>query len=136
MFALVLARAAVMAVCLSAAFGLTACAPATSEYSSPSPAVASYVARSDAIDIEDDGLPAQSPPPMHLRHRPDDPSEPFSRNYGGTNPASAAKQNGDANQPDASQTATVVPDAAYPYIPSDLPPAFRRQLAAAMDQAE
>jgi hypothetical protein len=32
--------------------------------------------------IEDDGLPAQTAPPARIRQLPDDPSEPFSPNYG------------------------------------------------------
>lgn len=75
------------------------------------------------IDVEDDGLPAQSPPSRGLRYAPDDPSEPFSRNYGGVNPS-----------------ATGVPAAAGPApqhhpgpnIPDDLPPAFRQKLVTAM----
>ncbi len=35
------------------------------------------------VEIEDDGLPVQSPPPARIREEPDDPSEPFSPNYGG-----------------------------------------------------
>ena len=34
------------------------------------------------IVIEDDGLPSQFPPRLRPRHEPDDPSEPFSPNYG------------------------------------------------------
>lgn len=33
-------------------------------------------------ELEDDGLPSQVAPPANRRHDPDDPSEPFSRNYG------------------------------------------------------
>lgn len=75
------------------------------------------------IDLEDDGLPAQSPPSKAVRFAPDDPTEPFSRNYGGVNPS-----------------ATGVPAAAgpapqqhpVPDIPDDLPPAFRQKLVTAM----
>lgn len=34
------------------------------------------------VDLEDDGLPAQTPPMTNRRPMPDDPSEPFSPNYG------------------------------------------------------
>ncbi|MBR2536801.1 MAG: adhesin [Hyphomicrobium sp.] len=83
-----------------------------------------HVAMAQAtIDIEDDGLPAQSPPSKAVRHAPDDPSEPYSRNYGGINPS-----------------VTGVPAAAgpapqqhpVPDIPDDLPPAFRQKLVTAM----
>lgn len=39
---------------------------------------------SPPVEIEDDGLPSQSPPVWRTRVEPDDPSEPFSPNYGGT----------------------------------------------------
>jgi hypothetical protein len=32
--------------------------------------------------MEDDGLPAQVAPLVAIRNEPDDPSQPFSRNYG------------------------------------------------------
>ena len=38
-------------------------------------------------EVEDDGLPAQVAPPVAIRQAPDDPSEPFSRNYGPKPPA-------------------------------------------------
>lgn len=34
------------------------------------------------VDMEADGLPAQTPPPRREASEPDDPSEPFSPNYG------------------------------------------------------
>jgi hypothetical protein len=34
------------------------------------------------VEIEDDGLPAQIAPSAAIRNDPDDPSQPFSRNYG------------------------------------------------------
>ncbi len=33
-------------------------------------------------ELEDDGLPSQTPPPANRRQEPDDPREPFSPNYG------------------------------------------------------
>lgn len=33
-------------------------------------------------ELEDDGLPSQVPPPMNRRREADDPSEPYSPNYG------------------------------------------------------
>ena len=43
-------------------------------------------------DLEDDGLAAQTPPPKSIRFQADDPTQPWSRNYGravmiGANPA-------------------------------------------------
>ncbi len=98
---------------------LTGCASTPRQYSANDV----RVAQAAVIDVEDDGLPAQTPPPARARQMPDDPSEPFSRNYGGENP---------------SRTTTVEPDEPkaprlpQPAIPSDLPPAFRKQLAAAI----
>ncbi|MCL4764787.1 MAG: hypothetical protein KJZ80_00960 [Hyphomicrobiaceae bacterium] len=54
------------------------------------------------VVLEDDGMPAQTPPVRRSRTESDDPSEPFSPNYGPPVP---------------------------PPLPADLPPAFRRQLA-------
>jgi hypothetical protein len=34
------------------------------------------------VEMEADGLPPQVPPPVGMRRQPDDPSEPFSPNYG------------------------------------------------------
>ena len=39
-------------------------------------------AQSERVVLEDDGLPAQVAPSSAIRQQPDDPSEPFSRNYG------------------------------------------------------
>ena len=41
-------------------------------------------------EVEDDGLPAQVAPSVAVRQGPDDPSEPFSRNYGPKPPARLA----------------------------------------------
>ena len=111
----VLARASAVVV-LSA---LAGCASTPRQYTANDV----RVAQAAVIDVEDDGLPAQTPPPARVRHLPDDPSEPFSRNYGGENP---------------SRTTTVAPEEPkaprlpQPLIPGDLPPAFRKQLAAAV----
>ncbi len=47
----------------------------------PPPAAAAAVAATD-VELEDDGLPPQAPPPAGIRRMPDDPSAPWSRNYG------------------------------------------------------
>jgi len=45
--------------------------------------VAGYRKVAPPIDLEDDGIEAQTPPPARrLKNEPDDPSEPFSPNYG------------------------------------------------------
>jgi len=36
----------------------------------------------ERAEVEEDGLPAQVAPVSAIRQQPDDPSEPFSRNYG------------------------------------------------------
>jgi hypothetical protein len=38
--------------------------------------------QAERAETEDDGLPAQVAPTSAIRRTPDDPSEPFSRNYG------------------------------------------------------
>jgi len=75
------------------------------------------------IEVEDDGLPAQTPPPVRVRMMPDDPSEPFSPNYG--------------RRPVASTPAESTPrSAVHAALPDDLPPAFRKGLMAAMVRDE
>lgn len=39
-------------------------------------------AQAALAETEDDGLPAQVSPPWAIRRGPDDPNEPYSRNYG------------------------------------------------------
>jgi len=34
------------------------------------------------VEVEDDGIEAQRPPPLRAQRVPDDPTEPYSRNYG------------------------------------------------------
>ena len=40
-------------------------------------------APSAPVEMEDDGRPAQIPPSLAAHNLPDDPREPWSRNYGG-----------------------------------------------------
>jgi hypothetical protein len=49
------------------------------------------------VDMEDDGRPAQLPPRVAVARAPDDPSEPWSPNYGG--PASRPQQSPVAARP-------------------------------------
>ena len=74
-------------------------------------------------EVEDDGLPAQTPPSQGIRQTPDDPSEPFSRNYGGINPSASSAPLAEDPAPH---------QAPPPKIPHDLPAAFRQKLAAAV----
>jgi hypothetical protein len=116
-----IARTAVAAVLAA----LGGCASQNSNTTAQYSAEAMRLAQAQT-EIEDDGLPAQVPPPTRIRQTADDPSEPYSRNYGGGNPsASAAPTDEPAPQ-----------RAPQPVIPSDLPPAFREKLAAALSADE
>lgn len=116
------ARAAVAAVVAA----LGGCAsnppPSTAQYSGANVRVAQAV-----TEVEDDGLPAQTPPAPRARQTPDDPAEPYSRNYGGVNPSASAAP---LAEPDVPQHAPP------PKIPSDLPPAFRQKLATVLAENE
>ena len=117
------ARAAAVAI----AALLAGCASHPATYSSASPVYTAEVAQGPRAETEDDGLPAQAPPPVGIRQLPDDPNEPFSPNYGGANPSAQTRVKTQPARP------ALVP---RHNIPEDLPPAFRRQLAAALDEAE
>ena len=54
---------------------------------------AAQIARMPTPEVEDDGLPVQTPP-QRAAQEPDDPSEPFSRNYGSpvASPAAAMRR--------------------------------------------
>ncbi len=115
---------------LAALLGLAGCSSAqTNSYTSDNVAVAKpqAVAQAAVVEVEDDGLPAQTPPSGRIRQLPDDPNEPFSRNYGGVNPSSSVS--------DESTPSGRIPDAA-PAVPHDLPPDFRRKLVTALAQDE
>lgn len=75
--------APVLAIALALAAG--GCAESRSRYAEADHvrAVPPQVAQAEAVELEDDGLPAQVPPPLR-RARPevDDPSQPWSPNYG------------------------------------------------------
>jgi hypothetical protein len=62
------------------------------------------------IEMEEDGLPAQTPPNMR-RAEPDDPSEPYSPNYGraGSEPAPPRKPLAETLEPPAPLPAPVLP---------------------------
>ena len=115
---------------LAALLGLAGCSSAqTNSYTAENAAVAppQAVAQAAAVDVEDDGLPAQTPPSDRIRQLPDDPNEPYSRNYGGENPSSSVLEQSSSpgNNPEVN-----------PAVPHDLPPDFRRKLVSALAQDE
>jgi hypothetical protein len=113
---------------LAALTGLAGCASTgANSYTADHAAVAPPVAVAEAVEIEDDGLPAQTPPSDRIREMPDDPSEPYSRNYGGPNPVPVRAR--------APEQWEKVPDQ-VPDIPVDLPEEFRRKLVTALAQDE
>jgi hypothetical protein len=118
------ARAAIVPLLFAvAALGEAGCAADQNTYYANAPAVAAYSRQvASSVQIEDDGLPSQAPPLARIRQMPDDPTQPYSRNYGGPNPAviehASPERAGNAPQQ-------------HRVIPADLPPAFRRQLAQA-----
>jgi len=62
---------------------VTACALVVAGCAGPSAERSSTLqAQVHRMQMEDDGLPRQTPPPPRVRGEPDDPSEPFSPNYG------------------------------------------------------
>jgi hypothetical protein len=112
----------VAAAVMIAALGGCASTPADS--SAHVTANALRVAQSTQVtDVEDDGLPAQTPPAVSSAHVTDDPSEPYSRNYGGANPSASAGPllPGPIDDREPKQQ-----------LPKDLPPAFRQKLLAAL----
>jgi hypothetical protein len=114
---------------LAALLGLSGCSSAgTTQYSAENTQVAPARIAQAATEVEDDGLPSQSPPPVRIHQMPDDPNEPFSRNYGGGNPAAVPAE--------AHDTPTITPPVAKPIMPADLPPAFRQKLVTALSQDE
>ena len=122
------AARAVVARVASAAMLATLAGCASNQTTSSAQQVGANVRVAQVVtEVEDDGLPAQVPPTQRVRQMPDDPSQPFSRNYGGPNPsASAAPLAEPASEPEKPN----------PKIPDDLPPAFRQKLAAAMAEDE
>lgn len=77
-------------------------------------------------DIEDDGREAQAPPPRRIREVPDDPTEPYSRNYGSAAPRRTAETS--VTGPGSAALRAAAPNT----IPADLPPAFRDKLVSAL----
>ena len=61
---------------------LGACASGQSGTSAPTARLTAPPGTEIAVDIEKDGIAAQTPPLLERRQTPDNPSEPFSPNYG------------------------------------------------------
>jgi len=75
---LIISLAAVLAACSSAK---QPAGPQVFAWLAPAPQPPAPVVQSD-VELEYDGLPAQSPPHAGIRRLPDDPSAPWSPNYG------------------------------------------------------
>jgi hypothetical protein len=120
-------RAAAPLIVAAAGLCAAGCAANHSTYNDTLSAAA-YVAQGPSVQIEEDGMPSQAAPAARIRQMPVDPSQPYSRDYGGPNPASTIPA-----APTVKASNDVAPP--RPPIPYDLPPAFRRQLAAAVDAA-
>jgi len=74
-------------IAVSAGLIASACASSHASYDSPSNIGAQNQAQvaislPEKVDLEDDGLAVQAPPRIRKYQEPDDPSEPFSPNYG------------------------------------------------------
>lgn len=129
MFAFQAGLKPVIAFCaLAALSGLTGCASAGANSHSTQNAVAAPpTAVAQAVEVEDDGLPAQTPPLQRAEQQPDDPAEPYSPNYGGPSPIPRRAIDSDPAGKSPDQR---------PVIPADLPPDFRKQLVTALAQDE
>lgn len=77
---------------------------------SAEPQKVAAVAPAPKPELEDDGIEAQVAPPLTIRQAPDDPNEPWSRNYG---------------PPPVTRRAD---------IPADLPADFRNRLVASVPE--
>jgi hypothetical protein len=117
-----LARAAAAAVLAALGGCASDQSASTAQYAGANMRVAQVV-----TEVEDDGLPAQTPPSPRAHQMPDDPNEPFSKNYGGVNPSASAAPLSEPVEPQ---------HAPAPKIPSDLPPVFRQKLVAALAENE
>ncbi|MBA2127113.1 adhesin [Hyphomicrobium methylovorum] len=110
---------------IAAGMAGSGCATNNAPHYATAPAVAGYTKQAAVdVQVEDDGLPVQAAPLSHIREMPDDPSEPFSRNYGGSNPAANVRPPHPASADNAAPRTMAA-------IPDDLPPVFRQQLAQA-----
>lgn len=103
-------RAMIMCAALFAAQSLSACSSTgQANHAMNSPAVMAWrlFDEPQALppvkvkqDIEDDGIAAQTPPPKSIRNQKDDPTQPWSPNYGRISPGIIA-----ASVPEGAATA-------------------------------
>lgn len=77
---------AIHAAALAFALAAAGCAETRNTYNSDYSRMAppQQVVQAERVELEEDGLPAQLPPPLRAGKPevPDDPSEPYSPNYG------------------------------------------------------
>jgi hypothetical protein len=103
------------------ALGLTGCAQSAAltpeDWNVGGPQTSVAHAGRPRVELEADGLPAQTPPLRREPSEPDDPTEPFSPNYGPRPTVAPAKR-----------------AAALSDIPPDLTPALRSRLASAVGE--
>lgn len=85
--AVVVSRAAILGLALAAA----GCASSHgARETAQAYAHSNHARETDAPEVEDDGLPSQTPPLHRRSAEPDDPTQPYSRNYGTTLPRRSA----------------------------------------------
>ncbi len=116
----VLARIAVLvvAICLGACSSRQASAPDPQlNYVAASPR--NYVPIRANVELEDDGIEVQRPPVHRRRRAPDDPTEPFSPNYGAIDPGVAAMANESEPWiiPEEATSDFANPDGSYTRVP-------------------
>ena len=74
------------ALLLSPALGACSTTGSTTQapvwYGASAPGQVAGLRAGPPVEVEDDGIEAQRPPPIHARRPPDDPTEPYSPNYG------------------------------------------------------
>ncbi len=79
-------RPVAAALCALALSGCSTSAPQSPQVfawsMSPPPARVAAPVPGTKVEVEDDGVPVQAAPDARIRQAPDDPSQPWSRNYG------------------------------------------------------
>ena len=76
--------------------------PAVYSWNMNGVAPAAYRPRVPRRELEDDGIEVQAPPDKHVRMLPDDPREPWSRNYGRSQTSTAVSSwSGESSADDA-----------------------------------
>jgi hypothetical protein len=76
----------IAALLLSHALGACSTTGSTTQapvwYGASAPGQMAGLRAGPPVEVEDDGIEAQRPPPLRAQRVPDDPTEPYSRNYG------------------------------------------------------